>query len=69
MNVTVKSFDVAMEVKTSGIELEVRSPDGETHLGDLVITKTKLIWCEGRIRRENGVEITWEAFRKYMNGS
>ena len=35
MKVTIKSFDVAMEVKTKGIEFEVDSPDGETHHGDL----------------------------------
>lgn len=59
MNVTVKSFDVVMELKNKGIELEVRSPQGD-HLGDLIITKTQAIWCKGRTRRENGKSVTLE---------
>jgi hypothetical protein len=43
MQVTIKGFDVApMEVRNTGIELEVRSPDGTQQLGDLILTKTRL---------------------------
>ncbi len=66
MKVAIKSFDVAMDVKNNGIELEIREPNGD-FLGDLVVTKTKLIWCEGRTQRKNGKEITWAAFRTLMN--
>jgi hypothetical protein len=66
MKVTVKDFAVDMEVKNTGVELEVRDTD-DTFLSDLVITKTKLIGCEGRTKRENGQAITWDQFRKYMN--
>ncbi len=62
MKVTIKSFDVEMEVKNAGIEFEVYSPDGATHLGDLILTKRNLIWCKGRKRRENGKEIGWTEF-------
>jgi hypothetical protein len=31
MKVTIKSFEVDMEVKNAGVEFEVYSPDGETH--------------------------------------
>jgi hypothetical protein len=65
--VSIKEFDVAMDVKTKGIELEVYDTD-DKHLGDLVGTKTKLIWCRGRTTRENGEEITWEKFIEYMEG-
>lgn len=44
IKVTIKSFDVAMEVKNKGIEFGVRSRDGE-HLGDVVLTKSGLVWC------------------------
>lgn len=50
MKVYVKSFDVEMEIKNRGIELEVRDTD-DTFLGDLVVTKTQLIWCKGRTSR------------------
>lgn len=43
MKVTIKSFDVGMEVKNAGIEFDVYSPDGTDHLGDLVLTKSGLI--------------------------
>lgn len=68
MNVTIKEFGVEMEVKNNGIEFEVRSPDGTEHHGDLVLTKTQLIWCEGRTSRRNGKKVSWEQFRKWMNG-
>jgi hypothetical protein len=66
MIVQVKSLAAEIEVKTKGIELEIRTPDGKQQLGDLIVTKTQLIWCPGRTRRENGKKITWEAFREFM---
>lgn len=65
MKVSIKSFDVAMEVKNNGLELDV-CDSNKKHLGDLVVTKTKLIWCKGRTDRENGIPITWDKFIKYM---
>ncbi len=62
MRVTIKSFDVEMEVKNSGIEFEVRTPDGGTQLGDVVLTKTGLTWCKGRTDRKNGIKISWSDF-------
>jgi hypothetical protein len=65
VKVTIKSFDVDMEVKNAGIEFEVYSPDGSSHVGDLILTKRNLIWCKGRTRRENGQEISWGDFTKW----
>lgn len=65
MNVTIKKFNVQMEVRNSGLEFEVRDPQNN-HLGDLVLTKTRLTWCEGRVRPENGKAISWEEFRQFM---
>lgn len=65
MKVTIKSFDVAMEVKNKGIEFEVRSPDGE-HLGDVVLTKSGLVWCKGRTDPKNGVQVNWSEFIAWM---
>lgn len=65
MNVSIKEFDVAMEVKNKGIELDVADPQG-THIGDLVVTKAKLIWCKGKTGRKNGKEIKWKDFIDYM---
>ena len=60
MKVKIKTFDVAMELKQNGVELEVKSPDGSTHYGDCFITMKGLTWCEGRKRKPNGVDITWK---------
>ena len=66
VKVNIKKFDVEMEVRNSGIELEVRSPDGLRQLGDVVITKTSIIWCKGKTSRQRGVRITWAEFIAYM---
>lgn len=64
MEVRVKKFDVNMQVKTNGIEFEVRQPDatpadGTIQFGDCILTKTGLIWCGGRTGRDNGIKVTW----------
>lgn len=67
MDVKIKDFDVRMEIRNNGIELEVKRPNNGDHLGDLVLTKTQVIWCEGRTRRENGISVTWDQFIRMMN--
>ncbi|WP_454914966.1 hypothetical protein [Xanthobacter sediminis] len=66
MKVQVTEFNVNQEIKNSGMQLDIYSPDGEERLGDLTITKTKLIWCAGKIHKKNGVEVTWNDFIKWM---
>ena len=67
MKVTIKRFNVTMDVKNSGIEFEVRSPNGREHLGDLVLTKASLIWCPGRIKPKDGHKMDWDTFIKMMS--
>ena len=64
MKVSIKEFNVDMPVKNNGIEFEVRSSDGKTHLGDLLVTKAALTWCPGQTRPENGHKISWQDFIK-----
>ncbi len=59
MNVKIKSFDVNVDVKKRGIEFEVRTPNGESQLGDCYITMTGLIWCPGKTGKKNGVKVNW----------
>jgi hypothetical protein len=66
VKVTIKQFDVDMDLKNNGIEFEVRD-NQDNFLGDLIITKAKLIWCEGRTQRRRGKVISLEEFREYMN--
>lgn len=65
MIVRVKNFNVEMEVKNSGIELEIRDT-GDKFLGDLIVTKTQVIWCKGRTARENGKKLTLAKFIEMM---
>ena len=60
MKVWIKSFDVEMQVKQSGIELEVRSTDGKSQIGDCYATMTGLVWCKGRTTKQHGVKAKWE---------
>jgi len=66
MKVTFKKFDVTIELKNKGIELDLSDTSGK-HIGDLVITKTKLVWCPGKTRRANGKPIEWHEFAKIMD--
>ena len=55
-----------MEIKNKGIELEIHN-NQDQHLGDLIVTKTGLIWCNGRTKAANGKKIIWDKFIKTMN--
>ena len=61
MKVSVKKLSVNMDIKTKGVELEVRD-NQDQHLGDLYVTSTGLTWCRGRTTRRRGKKITWEKF-------
>jgi len=66
MQVKIKKFFVDMNVKTNGIEFEVRKPDGSTQIGDCFLTMTGLVWCKGRKGKKNGIYIFWEEFMEIM---
>lgn len=61
MQVSIKDFSVSMDVKNSGVEFTVYDNDG-TFRGDLIVTKTGLIWCKGKTDRKNGKKIAWDKF-------
>jgi hypothetical protein len=60
VDIRIKQFDVKMNVKSKGIEFEVRSADGTKHLGDCYLTMSGLIWCPGKTTKQNGVKISWD---------
>lgn len=66
MQVKIKSFDVNMDVKSKGIEFEVRTPDGSAQTGDCYLTMTGLVWCEGKKAKANGIKISWAEFQEIM---
>ena len=66
MRVSIKELNVSpMDIKTKGIELDVYDNNG-THLGDLVVTKTGVIWCKGKTTPKKGKKVSWSEFIKVM---
>ena len=66
MKVWIKELNCSMEVKNRGVEFEVYDSEGQ-HLGDLVVTKAKVVWCKGRTTVQNGKALTWKKFIALMN--
>ena len=66
MKIGIKTFNVNMDVKSTGIEFEIRSPDGNQQLGDCYLTMTGLVWCKGKTAKNNGVTISWNDFIEVM---
>ncbi|MFP3944314.1 MAG: hypothetical protein ACLFWF_10495 [Alphaproteobacteria bacterium] len=66
MQVSIKSLKVDMEVKNSGVEFAVYDNDGSFR-GDCYVTKAGLIWCEGKTRKPNGVQVGWDEFIEWMS--
>jgi len=66
MKIGIKKFNVNMDVKSTGIEFEIRSPDGSQQLGDCYLTMTGLVWCKGKTKKKNGVKISWSDFIEVM---
>ncbi|WP_170858558.1 hypothetical protein [Pseudomonas nitroreducens] len=54
-----------MDVKTKGVEFDVYD-NKENFLGDMFVTKSGLVWCKGKTKKENGVRVSWEEFIAWM---
>lgn len=61
--VKIKEFGIDLNVKNKGLILDVY--DGGKHLGDIQITKTGLIWCNGK--SHTGPKRKWRQFIDWMN--
>ena len=59
MRITIKDFSIKMELKNKGIELEIRNNNDE-FLGDFILNKAGLVWCQGKQSKKNGTQKTWE---------
>lgn len=65
--VSIKNLAVDMDIKNKGLELDVY--DGDTHLGDLYVTKTGLVWCKGKTTKAKGVRIKWKKFCEWAEST
>ena len=66
MKVNIKDFAVDMDVKNKGVEFDISDTDGK-HLGDLIVTKVGITWCEGRTTRAKGKSMKWLDFMNLLN--
>lgn len=64
MKVYIKDMQLPIEVKSKGMEFEIRSPKGE-FLGDMILSKTGLTWCKGKA--QIGKHKRWEEIMKYFD--
>lgn len=67
MKVNIKNLNVNMDVKTNGVEFSVYDTS-DNFLGDMFVTKTGLVWCKGKTKKENGKKMTWIRFIEQMEG-
>ncbi len=66
MKVSIKDLAVTMDVKNSGVEFEIHD-NNDKFLGDLVVTKTRVVWCPGKTPVKNGHRASWADFITYMH--
>ena len=59
MKVSIKDFTIDMDVKTNGVEFEIRDNQNK-FLGDCYVTKTGVTICPGKTSKANGKKITWK---------
>jgi hypothetical protein len=60
MKVSIKHFEVDVELGNNGITFDVRDSSG-AFLGDLRIGKGTVEWCKGKTQKGNGKRVSWEA--------
>ena len=51
-----------LDIRVKGITFAIDTPSGKDRVGNLTLTKTKLIWCPSTTPREDGHHIKLEAF-------
>lgn len=67
MRVAIKNLSVQMDVKNKGVEFDVYDNQGN-FCGDMIVTKSGLVWCKGKTMQKNGVKVSWEKFIEWMEG-
>jgi hypothetical protein len=68
MNVSIKKFNVPLEVGSKGVEFEVRTPgNSDEFLGDMIVTKTGLTWCAGKTTAAKGNKKSWDEIIKFFS--
>ena len=68
MKVSVKDFQVTMQIGNNGIELDVYNSKDE-HLGDLRIGKATIEWCKGQTQKGNGIKKHWTKLIEFFEKS
>ncbi|GLT01176.1 hypothetical protein GCM10007897_25670 [Sphingobium jiangsuense] len=54
----IKNLTVDLPLKNNGVEIQIDG-DGK-QFGDIYISKTGIVWCEGKVHRTNGVKFSFD---------
>ena len=65
MKVNIKALNIPLNLGSKGTEFEINGTDGK-QIGDLFVTNTKIIWCQGKTSKEKGKALTWAQFIALM---
>lgn len=68
MKVSIKDFNVSMELGNNGITLDVRDQKGN-FLGDLRLGRGTIEWCQGKTKAGNGVKKSWNDLISFFSES
>lgn len=58
MKVSVKDFNISMDLGNNGITFDVYDTS-ENFLGDLRLGRGTIEWCKGKTKAGNGIQVKW----------
>lgn len=67
MKVSIKDFNVNMDLGNNGITFDVYAND-DSFLGDLRLGRGTIEWCKGKTKAGNGVKVKWPDLIAYFEG-
>ena len=68
MKVKIKNLGSDVDVRTKGVKFRV-GDNNDGLKGNFYVTGAKLIWCQGKTTKKNGVKVSWKDFIDWMGES
>lgn len=66
MEVQMKKITSPITIGTKGNGVVFQVKDGDKHLGDLVVTRSRMEWCPGRTKEGNGYPVPWRKLKETL---
>lgn len=58
----IKNLTVDLPLKNNGVEIQI--DEGGRQFGDIYVSKTGIVWCEGKTHRENGIKFSFDELNR-----